>query len=87
MTLSTAEFGETGEVVKLGSDPFKTGNKHFINMLRPELYKRKRQQQDKVKRNNQLSQSDLLFLQKRVRETIERKGFKQRFIEKKKAQW
>ena len=31
------ERAKTEEVVKLTDDPFKTGNKHFMNMLRPTL--------------------------------------------------
>jgi len=35
-TLTKDAFKQT-----LGSDPFKTGNKHYYNMLRPTIYKRR----------------------------------------------
>ena len=49
-----SEYPEPGSQVHTVKDPFKTGNKHYYNMLRPTIYKREFRKMMKKQLGNRL---------------------------------
>lgn len=64
------------EATQLTSDPFKTGNKHFYNMLRPTLYQKKlnRYLQELEKRQHKYTKRQLKMLQTKLMMQIMQKA-------------